>query len=213
MGRHTSRITLDDLPDLAGNCHTCARWQVDGVRRRTLDSCAQTEELSGWVSQVLRDWGSCGRVLRIDGDVAGQVIYAPPVMVPAAGSFPTSPVSPDAVLMVSLRVAPQFEGHGVGRMLVQAMARDLIKRGGIKAVEAFGDTRGNASAECVIPSEFLLAVGFRTLRAHSRNPRMRMDLRTALTWRSELEEALDRLRGVVARPVANLEVSKSQVNL
>jgi hypothetical protein len=29
-------------------------------------------------------------------------------------------------------------------MLVQGMARDLIERGGIKAVEAFGDTRGDA---------------------------------------------------------------------
>ncbi len=62
---------------------------------------------------------------------------------PGAASFPTAPVSADAVLLTQVYVAPDARRGGLGRMLVQGMARDLIERGGIKAVEAFGDTRGD----------------------------------------------------------------------
>ena len=77
-------------------------------------------------------------------------------------------------------------------MLVQALAKDLIKRGGIRAVEAFG-TSALPPEDCLVPTDFLPSVGFRTHRAHPHTPRMRMDLRSVLTWRSELEAALDRL--------------------
>jgi hypothetical protein len=49
----------------------------------------------------------------------------------------------------------------------------------------------------VLPADFLLAVGFRTHRPHAAYPRMRMDLATTVSWREELETALDRLLGVV----------------
>jgi len=98
-------------------------------------------------------------------------------------------------------VHPAHTGGGLGRMLVQGMARDLIKRGGIKAVEAFGDTRGpGRRGSCVVPSDFLGSVGFKTHRAHGTTPRMRMELRSALTWKDEVEAALERLLGAV-RPL------------
>jgi len=51
----------------------------------------------------------------------------------------------------------------------------------------------------VVPSDFLGSVGFKTQRAHRATPRMRMDLRTALTLRDEVEAALERLV-VAVRP-------------
>ncbi len=83
----------------------------------------------------------------------------------------------------------------LGRLLVQGMARDLVQRE-ITAVEAFGDTRGR-SVGCVMPAEFLGRVGFKTQRAHVTTPRMRMDLRTVVTWKSEVEATLEKLWGVV----------------
>jgi GNAT superfamily N-acetyltransferase len=102
------------------------------------------------------------------------------------------------VLLTNVYVEPAHAGGGLGRMLIQGMARDLIERGGIKAVEAFGDTRGTRS--CVVPVDFLGSVGFKTQRAHGTTPRMRMELRSTLTWKDELEGAMERLLGVV-RPV------------
>jgi hypothetical protein len=151
------------------------------------------------VSQTLLEWGSCGKIAYVDGMSAGFVMYSPPAYVPRANAFPTSPVSPDAVLFMTGNVVAPFAGGGLGRMLVQAMARDLIKRG-VKAIEAFGDAKfgeldEDFAAGCVTPADFFLAVGFKTVRPHPRFPRLRMELRTALSWKSDVEYALEKLLG------------------
>ena len=212
MGRKVVRLTLDHLEELTAPCRSCVFWQLDPVRRqRVAGSEGDPEnEVDSWVSLVLREWGSCGRVVLVDGVPKGFALYAPEAFLPGAGSFATAPVSADAVLLTQVYVAPDARRGGLGRMLVQGMARDLMERGGIKAVEAFGDTRGDPGwdthqpprdhargSRCVASVEFLGSVGFKTHRPHARHPRMRMDLRSALTWRDEVEAALEKLIGVV----------------
>ena len=46
------------------------------------------------------------------------------------------------MLLATAMVYPEYAGRGLGRMLMQTVVKDLVKRGGIRAVEAFGDTRG-----------------------------------------------------------------------
>jgi GNAT superfamily N-acetyltransferase len=201
MSRKAVRMTLDHWAELDAPCRSCVFWELDPVRRQRVEE--PTAEKEAWMSAVLRDWGSCGRVLLVDDRPVGYVLYAPPAYLPGAGVFPTAPVSADAVLLSAIYVEPTARRGGLGRVLVQAMARDLIQRGGLAAVEAFGDTRGPGrpgARTCLTPVDFLSSVGFKTQRAHATTPRMRMDLRTALSWREELEVALDRLLGAV-RPV------------
>ena len=210
-GRKVVRLTLDHLEELTAPCRSCVFWQLDPVRRERVgdDHAAHSDEVDAWVSLVLREWGSCGRVALVDGVPQGFVLYAPESFLPGAASFATAPVSADAVLMTQVYVAPGARRGGLGRMLVQGMARDLVERG-IKAVEAFGDTRGDVGwdtrrpprdhprgSRCVASVEFLGSVGFKTHRPHPRNPRMRMDLRSSLSWRDEVEAALEKLIGVV----------------
>jgi hypothetical protein len=47
----------------------------------------------------------------------------------------------------------------------------------------------------MLPVDYLLAVGFKTIRPHHHYPRLRMELRTVLTWREDVEVALERLLG------------------
>jgi hypothetical protein len=49
----------------------------------------------------------------------------------------------------------------------------------------------------VLPTDFLRAVGFGVVRDHPRNPRLRLDLRSTVTWRSEMEAAVERLKGAI----------------
>ncbi len=213
MGRKVVRLTLDHLEQLTAPCRSCVFWQLDPVRRQRVPDSDAADEVDAWVSWVLREWGSCGRVVLVDGEPQGFCLYAPEAFLPGAASFATAPVSADAVLLTQVYVVPQARRGGLGRMLVQGMARDLVERGGNKAVEAFGDTRGDPGwdshrpprdhprgSRCVASVEFLSSVGFKTHRPHARHPRMRMDLRSALTWRDEVEAALGKLIGVV-RPV------------
>jgi GNAT superfamily N-acetyltransferase len=212
MGRKVVRLTLDHLEELTAPCRSCVFWQLDPVRRQRVAGREgdPVNEVDAWVSLVLREWGSCGRVVLVDGVPQGFALYAPESFLPGARSFATAPVSADAVLLTQVYVAPDARRGGLGRMLVQGMARDLMERGGIKAVEAFGDTRGDPGwdthqpprdhprgSRCVASVEFLGSVGFKTHRPHARHPRMRMDLRSALTWRDEVEAALEKLIGVV----------------
>ena len=54
-------------------------------------------------------------------------------------------------------------------------------------------------------------MGFKTQRAHATTPRMRMDLRTAVTWRDEVEAALERLLGAV-RPAPKTTPTAPEVD-
>jgi GNAT superfamily N-acetyltransferase len=194
MSRKVVRLTLDHLEELGAPCRSCLFWELDPVRRdRVTDACPEKD---AWVSEVLREWGSCGRVVLVDDVPAGYAVYAPEAFVPGAAAFPTAPVSVDAVLLTTLHVEPAYRGGGLARMLVQGMARDLLERGGTGAIEAFGDPSGRGG-RCRLPVEFLGSVGFKTHRPHPTAPRMRMELRTTLSWRDEVEVAFGRLVGAM----------------
>ena len=167
-GRRLARLTLDNLDDLPIGCRSCMFWELDPVRRRRAEEAGDgAAEKEAWVSRALLEWGSCGQVAYVDDDPAGYVLFAPPTYLPGADAFPTAPVSEDAVLLATAMVFPEYDGQGLGRVLMQAVVKDLVKRGGIRAVEAIGDTRAAARGErgsdtyggCVLPADYLLGVG------------------------------------------------------
>lgn len=200
MSRRLVNLTLDTLEDLPRSCRMCVFWELDPVAAER--ACAAGDpglEKEAWISQTLLEWGSCGKLAYVDGMPAGYVMFAPPAYVPRSMAFPTSPVSPDAALLMTAQVVAPFAGGGLGRMLVQGVARDLTKRG-IKAIEAFGDAKFGEPDEagaggCLAPADFFLSVGFKTVRPHPRYPRLRLELRTALSWKSDVEYALEKLLG------------------
>jgi GNAT superfamily N-acetyltransferase len=207
VSRRLANLTLDNLDDLPRPCRRCVFWELDPKSREVAEESGDPElEKEAWVSATLLDWGSCGKVAYVDSLPAGYVLYAPPVHVPRSLAFPTSPVSGDAVLMMTARILPDFRGGGLGRMLVQGAAKDLTRRG-IRAIEAFGrmsdepedhpveGRRGRRRSTCVVPADYLLSVGFKTVRPHHRFPRLRLDLKTAASWREDVEVALERLLG------------------
>jgi GNAT superfamily N-acetyltransferase len=89
--------------------------------------------------------GHVRKAVYADGKMAGFASYAPPAYVPCAGSVPSSPVAADWVILTGLMVFPAHRGRGLGRALVQGVARDLALRAAAacgqesaRAVEAFG---------------------------------------------------------------------------
>ncbi|MFJ4191694.1 GNAT family N-acetyltransferase [Kitasatospora sp. NPDC089509] len=194
MGRRIAPLTLDNLVDLPTGCRSCVFWELDPVSgKEAVESGKPELEKEGWISAVLLEWGSCGRIAYVDDQPAGFVLYAPPAYVPRSQSFPTSPLSPDAVQLMVSRVLPGYQRQGLGRVLVQTVAKDLLGRG-VRAIEAFGSA-GRVPTSCVLPADHLLAVGFKTVRPHPRYPRLRLEARTTLTWREDVEGALERLLG------------------
>ncbi|WP_026412395.1 GCN5 family acetyltransferase [Actinomadura oligospora] len=194
MSRRLVNITLDNLDDLPRRCRGCVFWELDPAGfERAVKAGDPGLEKEAWVSATLLEWGSCGKIAYVDDVPAGFVLFAPPLYVPRSISFPTSPVSADAVLLMTAHIVPDFAGGGLGRMLVQGVAKDLVRRG-VKAVEAFGDLKGEDGA-CMVPADYLLSVGFKTVRPHHRYPRLRLELKSVLSWREDVEVALERLLG------------------
>jgi len=201
MSRRLVSLTLDTLEDLPRRCRRCVFWELDPVsRERAIEGGDPGLEKEAWVSATLLEWGSCGKLVYVDGVPAGFVMFAPPAYVPRSAAFPTSPVSADAALLMTAHVLPDFGGGGLGRMLVQGVAKDLSRRG-VRALEAFGDLQWQGTS-CVVPADYLLSVGFKTVRPHHRFPRLRLELRTALSWKSDVEYALEKLLGSMSPPVA-----------
>ena len=92
MSRRLVNLTLDTLEDLPRPCRQCVFWELDPVAAER--ACAAGDpglEKEAWVSQTLLEWGSCGKLVYVDGMPAGFVMYAPPAYVPRSMAFPTSP--------------------------------------------------------------------------------------------------------------------------
>jgi ribosomal protein S18 acetylase RimI-like enzyme len=195
LTRRLANVTLDNLDDLPRRCRECVFWELDpAAGERAVEAGDPGLEKEAWVSAALLEWGSCGKVLYVDGVAAGFVLFAPPSYAPRSVAFPTSPVSADAVLLMTAAVLPEFADGGLGRMLVQGVAKDLVRRG-VKAIEAFGNAQWSEFGQCMLPADYLLAVGFKTVRPHPVHPRLRLELKSAASWREDVEVALERLLG------------------
>jgi GNAT superfamily N-acetyltransferase len=191
VGRKLVPLGTESLDLVPEPCRRCVFWEL-GAKARPRGSEDAGLQKEAWLSSLVLEWGPAGHVLSVDGEVAGYSLYAPTRFLDQVGFQAARPVSRDAVLLATLAVLPGFEGQGIGRVLLQTMARDLTKRR-VRAVEAFAD-RAPAGRDCRVPAGFLEASGFQVVREHPRYPLLRMDLRTALTWKDAREAALGALR-------------------
>ncbi|CAA9420700.1 MAG: FIG007808: N-acetyltransferase [uncultured Quadrisphaera sp.] len=206
--RRMAPLTLENLGDLPAPCRRCVVWELDAAAAaQAARSGDPAFEKEAWLSSLLLTWGLAGRVAYVGEEPVGFVAVAPPVHVPRAVALPSSPVSADAVLLTAGRLDPRHRGAGIARMLVQGVAKDLTRRG-VRAIEAFaldgaadaagpgaGSEGAGAAPPCLLPRGFLEAVGFTVVREHPRVPRLRLELRSALAWREDVEAALEQLLG------------------
>nr|WP_225443579.1 GNAT family N-acetyltransferase [Lolliginicoccus lacisalsi] len=205
--------SLADLPDHA---RRCLFWEMEPGETTTAHAqCDPEFEKEAWISSVTLSWGSCGLLLysapggSSEEHVAGCALYAPPSSVPRASSFPTSPVSADAVLLTTLYVSELALTEGHQETLVQAVISELVRRG-VRAIEAFGHEHAATiswqeqhkvhkrpgdclPATCMIPASLLRESRFIEVAPHPEYPRFRYELDSDLGWKADVEAALMRL--------------------
>ncbi|OYO12148.1 hypothetical protein CGZ98_08150 [Enemella evansiae] len=153
----------------------------------------------GWARAAQQEWGLCGITGHEDGRLAGHLLFCPPLHVPRNGPQGGGPRSPDAAVVLSIRIDPGGTAEGLGRQLVQAAAARMVRVPGIHALEVRGSRHGGS---CVLPPvEFLERVGFQVSTDHPLQPQLRLELSRTLRWRPGLlDSALDRVTGWI-RPL------------
>ncbi|MBJ8346451.1 GNAT family N-acetyltransferase [Antrihabitans sp. YC2-6] len=238
MSTNVTALTLDGLDRLPSHARRCVFWELDpAVAATSREFTDPVFEKEAWLSTVMLEWGSCGQVATVGGTPAGCALYSPPSAVPRAGLFPTSPVSADAVLLTTLRLERAAlrddiaDDDALANNLVQAVVADLVRRG-VRALESFGirqddnDVPGDVTiaagrpsataalecspASCMIPADFLEAVGFEVVAPHYRFPRLRLELDRDHGWKADVEYALEQLLQAASLSVADLG-SRSKV--
>jgi GNAT superfamily N-acetyltransferase len=141
MGSRRFRpLTAADLPNLPEPCARCTFWESSLLDLAApADSRDRRRTTAEWAEAVTRHWGYCGVLAQHEDQVIGHLCMAPARFVPRLGAFATTPVSPDAAVILSARVVEPWRGKGIGRQLVQSAA-------GLTGVVAKAPSRGTRRA-------------------------------------------------------------------
>nr|WP_296776721.1 GNAT family N-acetyltransferase [Rhodococcus sp. (in: high G+C Gram-positive bacteria)] len=220
MSTLVTGVTLDSFDRLPSHTKRCRFWVLDPATEKADGESLDLElENEAWLSMIMLEWGSCGQLLQRMGESIGCALYAPPGAVPRSTTFPTSPVSADAVLLTTLRIESEIDREAHSASLIQAVVADLVNRG-VRALEAFGirrtaqdETAGpRATASltcsdttCMIDADFLEKAGFEVVAPHHRYPRLRLELDRDHGWKEDVESALERLLIAASLTVVDIE--------
>ena len=206
MHRTLVPLSMSALTHLPEQCRACVSWEVPSSAAVQIDGDQAAFEKEVWFSGVMLTWGSAGQIVMVDEQPAGFALYAPPTAVPGAVNFPSGPVSPDAVLLTTARILPEFQGQGLARYLMNGVVTALTRRG-VRAIELFGLEEGpvaDAAAadvpHCLLPANFARAVGFLDIQPHHRYPRLRFELASGIGWKEQVEAALEQLFTTITVP-------------
>ncbi len=180
--------TSNNLKDLPKTCGSCGYWEE--VEPIALGGCFPNgqEAKKTWYSTVQDGWGSCGKIVMQDDQTLAYCQFAPAGYLPRLNHYNLGPVSEDAVFLACLYIPEPFRGRGLGKLLVNAVQKDMIKRG-YRAIETFA-----RRAPARNPSgwlEFYQANGWKVMKESGSITQLRSDLRATVTWQENLEAVLN----------------------
>lgn len=188
-----ARLTTLAAGNLSTLPQTCPVCLLGSGISPGLDPDAQP---APWARSAQNDWGFCGVAAYAEGAVVGYLLLSSPLHVPRLDPQ-SGALSPDAAVVMSLRVMAPYAGCGLGRQLVQSAAARLT-RTQFEALEVRGSVR---SRSCVLPPVgFLESVGFLPVDEHPLTPRFRLDFSRTLRWVPDFRPTWERLIGW-ARPL------------
>lgn len=186
--RSIVNATLNNLKDLPETCCSCGYWEeVEAIALGGyFPNGQQTKKI--WYSTVLDSWGPCGKIVMQDNQSLAYCQFAPAGYLPRLHRYNLGPVSEDAVFLACLYIQEPFRGRGLGKLLVNAVQKDMIKRG-YRAIETFA-----RRAPARNPSgwlEFYLANGWKVIQESWSITQLRCDLRATVKWQENLEAVLN----------------------
>ncbi len=188
MGRKVADLDLKSLAELPARCRACVFWELSPTERAFAIEHDAEFEKEAWCSELSLVWGAPGKVVYVDDRLAGFALAGRVESFPRAGFFPAK-VSKDALFLATVHVMQEYQGQGIGKLLVQNIVKSA-KEHGKRAVECFADKQWQGY-DCMIPAEFGHAIGFKIKRDHIRFPLLRIDIRSLAKLSESVEAALE----------------------
>jgi len=196
-------VTLDNLASLPTSCGSCGYWEKSGPASPEDSSPEPCHHKRDWYEIVLDTWGSCGKLVLQANQALAYCQYGPPDLLPQIHQYHIGPISSDATFLSCLYVPQPYRGHGLGKLLLNAVQKDLIKRG-YRAIETFA--RRAPAKNPSGWSEFYLANGWQIINGSDSLTLFRLDLRASVSWQINFQVVLDSL----SIPKANIPIPGRQ---
>ncbi len=213
VGKQARALVAEDAGRLPGDCADCVFWElgarcpaprtaaIPGWFRVAPPRDARAHKRA-WIEERERSTGAPGRLIEVEGEIAGYALFAPaPTFTRPGATVPRA--SADAVLLATAWVRSTEREAGIGRRLIRSAVKDAIRLH-LPAVEAYGDRRF-LERSCLLPASWLLHAGFAVHREHPRTPLFRLDVRRAVRWPGSLEHAWEEVLGRLPAPAPSRE--------
>ncbi len=191
MARRIVPINLDNIEDIPLPCRNCYFWERDEKAEVPQEKTENFLRKKEWFVRALEEWGECGKLLYLNKETLAYAQYAPLSCFPQNRHFRARPINTDAVFLSCIYVIQPMRGRGIGRVVLQSVLKDLYRRD-LKNVEAFASR--SDSYKSAAPLSFYLKNGFYIVKDDTKFPLVRIELKTAITWRVNLQVVLDGLK-------------------
>lgn len=199
MSRRSITAVIDkNIGDIPEPCRDCGYWESSEpatVEEKTASNTRLKEE---WYNHTLSNWGQCGMIVLQENQALAYCQYGPPIYFPQMRHYRFGPVSSDAVFLSCLYVPPQYQGRGLGKLLLSAVLKDLSKRG-CRAVETI--TRRAPARNPSGWTEFYLTNGWQITKDSGSMVLLRVDIKSIVTWQENLETILESLYIPMKAPI------------
>ncbi|MFH1032527.1 MAG: GNAT family N-acetyltransferase [Chloroflexota bacterium] len=168
------KIAIKDInehtfKELLAPCQSCLYWEApeksgkDEGDKPMVSESEAIEIKQGWFEKTGRKFGTCGKILYVDGKAAGFVQYAPPKFFNKITEYSRElfPPDPEGILISCLYINQAYQGKGLGTKLLKAVIEDLREKG-YQALETYSrdDSTSNASG----PTILYLENGFKLVK-------------------------------------------------
>lgn len=187
-------VDLDNLRDVFQPCRSCLFWQTAekvNVPHITKDGKFRKEE---WLSTTLLKWGNCASVMIEDDEVVGFAQYGLISDFPQVNNFSTGNISKDAAFLACLYILPHEQSKKKGKFLLREILKDftMMRFPAVETIAKRAMLNKNEFNQRNI--DFYLSEGFRIIQDHPVYPRLRIDLKNAVTWKEEITSAFQKIR-------------------
>jgi ribosomal protein S18 acetylase RimI-like enzyme len=186
--RNILNISLSELNNIPHPCKSCEYWEVSAAPIKNNQQEGVSFYKEEWYSSYLLSWGSCGKIMKRDGNAVGYAQFGLPAFFKGLTLYRNSKHLDSSALFIScLYIVDEYRGLGLGKELLRSVISEVSKKR-IWSIETIA--RRDSSENPSGPLEFYLANGFYIKKDDFEYPIVRLETRSVLRVTEKVKKIL-----------------------